>query len=937
MNRLFRQIKSKNRIFKLKQYFSLNHKRMKLFQKINLLILLIVIPFMSDGQKLLNNEYWPVITQEAKPWTRWWWLGSAVDHENISRLMNDYADKGIGGVEITPIYGVKGEEDNYIDFLSAEWINMLKITVESAQKNQMGVDMNTGTGWPFGGPTITSEFAAKKMQFHTFENTSQEELEQFVSEMEKNQEEDLIALSAYNSNYRINLLEEENSLEDIDDKSLQIIAITQINTGQKVKRAAPGGEGLIFNHFSEEATNHYLNRFDDSFNGNPGVRCFFNDSYELNWANATSYLFETFKTIKGYDLALYAKELTGEGKIDDIARIKSDYRDVLNELLMENFTLTWKKWAAKYGAKTRNQAHGSPGNLIDLYAAVGIPEMETFQTTNFPFLQDFIDQSDAKHTESNRLFKKFASSAAHQKNENLVSCETFTWLNEHFKTPLYQCKAELDELFVKGVTHLFFHGTTYSPERALWPGWLFYAAIHVEPNNPQWEHIKAMNEYISRCQSILQLGKHTNDFLVFWSPDDFNHDADTLEKKLTLHNSEEWIHMPEADVLLDKGYQFDFTTDRIITKEMEVENGKLFTYGQSEYKTIVFPHLNRIKLTTFKKLLQLAEDGATLVFSNIPDKVSGFKNYNDQEKELTELIASLNFSREGQLQTVEKGKGRIYLGNVEAALKDLGIARESLIDHHIKNISRKTENGVYYFIANHEKEKMDEWLSFKHGAKNALLMNPMNGNVLLAECELDKVHIELESGASAIVYFTNDEVDGLKKYAYSKKGKSIPLTGQWKLKSITGGPQLIEETILPKLEFWTNLPGLKNKHFAGTCEYSTSFNIENTETDRYLLRLEKVEASAKVFVNDEEVATLWSFPFEVEVGDFINEGDNTLRIEVSNLGANRIRYMDQQGIEWKKFHDINIVNLEYKPLNASDWEVLPSGLSGKVELVPLVN
>ncbi len=90
-------------------------------------------------------------------------------------------------------------------------------------------------------------------------------------------------------------------------------------------------------------------------------------------------------------------------------------------------------------------------------------------------------------------------------------------------------------------------------------------------------------------------------------------------------------------------------------------------------------------------------------------------------------------------------------------------------------------------------------------------------------------------------------------------------------------------------------------------------------------------------MNDEEVATLWCFPFEVEVGQFIKKGDNTLRIEVSNLGANRIRYLDQQGIEWKKFHDINIVNLGYKPLDASDWEVLPSGLSGTVELVPLIS
>src|ERR1041385_6630762 len=47
---------------------------------------------------------WPPITRECKPWSRWWWLGSAVDKENLTRLLEQYRDAGIGGVEICPIY-----------------------------------------------------------------------------------------------------------------------------------------------------------------------------------------------------------------------------------------------------------------------------------------------------------------------------------------------------------------------------------------------------------------------------------------------------------------------------------------------------------------------------------------------------------------------------------------------------------------------------------------------------------------------------------------------------------------------------------------------------------------------------------------------------------------------------------------------------------------
>ncbi len=55
-------------------------------------------------------------------------------------------------------------------------------------------------------------------------------------------------------------------------------------TLQKVKRAAPGGEGLVMDHFSKSAVDVYLSRFDSAFSkSNHGIRCFFNDSYEAVW------------------------------------------------------------------------------------------------------------------------------------------------------------------------------------------------------------------------------------------------------------------------------------------------------------------------------------------------------------------------------------------------------------------------------------------------------------------------------------------------------------------------------------------------------------------------------------------------------------------------------------------------------------------------------
>ena len=59
-------------------------------------------------------------------------------------------------------------------------------------------------------------------------------------------------------------------------------------------------------------------------------------------------------------------------------------------------------------------------------------------------------------------------------------------------------------------------------------------------------------------------------------------------------------------------------------------------------------------------------------------------------------------------------------------------------------------------------------------------------------------------------------------------------------------------------------------------------------------------------------------------------GENAITIEVANLMANRIRYMDQHKMEWRKYHEINFVNINYKPFDASNWEVQPSGLEGPI-------
>jgi hypothetical protein len=72
---------------------------------------------------------WPPITAETRPWTRWWWQGSAVDRASLTGQLEALAAAGLGGVEVTPIYGVRGSEKHFIPYLSPQWTAMLEHTL----------------------------------------------------------------------------------------------------------------------------------------------------------------------------------------------------------------------------------------------------------------------------------------------------------------------------------------------------------------------------------------------------------------------------------------------------------------------------------------------------------------------------------------------------------------------------------------------------------------------------------------------------------------------------------------------------------------------------------------------------------------------------------------------------------------------------------------
>ncbi|UEG54006.1 glycoside hydrolase [Mucilaginibacter daejeonensis] len=899
-----------------------------------------------------KSTVWPVIKTEARPWTRWWWMGNAVDKPNIGNLLKEYKHAGLGGVEVTPIYGAIGYESRYIDFLSPKWMDMLTYTHTAAAQLGMGVDMNTGTGWPFGGPQIKPADAASRLIVQTYKLAPGQTLKEAVRVNDPKQRDVAVLQAVVAYDDKGNATDLTAKVDASGNLNMPAVSVnTEIyaafagKTLQKVKRAAPGGDGYTLDHLSKTATDVYLARFTNAFKNSKGahVRAFFNDSYEVFGADWSPDLFASFIKDHGYDLRLHLRELMGTDKSETVGRIKSDYRETMSNMLLHNFTQNWTNWAHSLKSITKNQSHGSPGNLLDLYGTVDIPECETFGSSKFTIPGLRRDSADVRNVDPDPIMLKFASSAGHVNSKPLVSSETFTWLTEHFKTAFSQCKPEVEQLFLAGVNHVFYHGTTYSPADVKFPGWLFYASMNMVPSNSLWSHATGLNGYIARVQSVLQAGKADNEVLMYWPIYDAWNEPKGMDIPFRVHDIDEWLHptkfYKDANELQDKGYSIDFVSDMALSKSTGSKGG-IKTSAKANYKVLVVPQCKMMPLPTLQQIIRLASEGATVIFQSLPQDVPGFADLENRRKKLRDMLSAMNFVKGGDgLQQTLIGKGKIILANdLDNAMAKIGVNGEQLINTGLKFIRRDVDGSKYYYLVNHTSKAIDTRIPLNGKYASATIMDPQSGSYGAAPVSVSgnrsNVRVQLQSGEALIVLASIQPRSASPKWKYLEKADAqTELKGPWELRFTTGGPALPSVKKLEKLTSWTALGDTTAVNFSGTGVYTTSFEVAKKATGEYVLDLGKVDESARVWVNGQEVGILWSIPFKARVGKYLKAGKNTIKIEVNNLMANRMRYMDQHKIEWRKYHEINFVNINYKPFDASNWEPMPSGLLGPVKLV----
>ena len=900
-----------------------------------LLICILISPYSGFSQLKYTNV--------SQPWTYWWWMGSSVTKQGITQNLEDMHTAGIGGVHIIPIYGEKGDEHNFIKYLSPEWMEMLKHTTSEANRLGMGVDMTTGTGWPFGGSNVSLNDAAKVFYVEAVKIKDHANVRDY---QKTNDNTNLLALAAYDEsgNYV-----DITSLVDSDgfihwgqvQKTWKVYAAFQSSTQQKVKRAAPGGEGLVIDYFSDNSISNYMKTFEDAFTqagiAKGNVRSFYNDSYEVYGANWTLDFLSEFKKRRGYDLQPYLNYLVDTSNVENHQRVVTDYCETISDLLYDRFTKNWVKKSHEMGMITRNQAHGSPGNLLDLYALADIPETESFGASGFsiPGLRQDPDYEEDRFGRPNPLTMKFASSAGHLSDRRLISSESTTWLGDHFKVSLSQIKPQIDELFISGINHVFFHGATYSPKEKSFPGRLFYASTNYNQHSHFWNELPALTGYIAKCQTILQNSEPDNDILLYFPIHEVwkKQKSDLIIRLFDVHKSKDWLQNSNfgnlAQRLWDNGYTFDFISDRMIAG-LKVE-GKTLVSGKARYKVIVVPSIERIPLETLTQLRDLARKGATILFEkDIPADVPGLFDF-EKKKALVAAIRNEMLLLPSNVKVTSQ---------LLESLSEKRIYAEEMAHKGLEFVRKQSEDSTFYFITNLSDKFGEDWVQLAIKATTIEIYDPINerrGNAALRNTKTGtELYLQLLPGQSCFLICTNKKNKKQKwEYLQAEESSKQELKGEWSLRPTQGAPEIPVPVTLQHLGSWTALGG-KYGTFSGKAVYSNSFEVsaELLSSKGFLLDLGNVRETARVKINDKELGLVWCLPNRLIIPQGIIKQNNKIEIEVTNLSFNRIIELDRKGGNWKNFHEVNFVNIRYQPYDASNKKPEDSGLISEIYLIP---
>ncbi|MEZ4905050.1 MAG: glycosyl hydrolase, partial [Spirosomataceae bacterium] len=719
----------------------------------------------------------------------------------------------------------------------------------------------------------------------------------------------------------------------------QIVVTWSIPSGEKPSLVASPKTNYVIDHLDPAIVNKTYDYMLGDRTGLPAyygkpLRAIFNDSYEFHTDRITSPDFlEVFKKQHGYDISPYLGSVFQKGYNHPTYlanmypnakpplvfseannwRIMYDYDHTVNEVFKQNFIRTSNNWMRKNGLLHRTQAYGFPIDLIGSAGAADIPEAE----------QLFAEGSEG--------YLKLVTSGAHLYNRPVITQESFVSILRAEMTTPQKIKIWADKSLAAGINQLIYHGTPYKYNKGEYgkEGWNTWSSpflpfvnfsTGMNESDPFWKDIKAINQYLARCQYALRSGKPKTDVLIYMPFIDFTENQIAMNPEEILYRG--YFKEVEPDIqgfgvfkapdtpinrwykalwktvneLEAKGISWEFVNDESLQKAQWV-NGQINIEG-NQYQSLILANLPYINLASAKHISKLGKEGMNIWrIGNLPQIQPSFHDFEANDRLVKQLM-----------DEVAQLKNRLPL-----AQSKINYQTEYTF---LRQITREmTDGSQIKFLWN----KTDQWqnisLTVADNIKSSYWLNPENGEIENAKGKTTAYWLP---PYGSMLFYASTQTAALKgaeitvkTYINSEGAPPIAPLDKW---NIIAGQAKLENTALFD---WRDKEDFKYQSEEGI--YTTTFDLKQLPRQAFL-GLGKVYYTAEVFINGQNAGKRLFAPYQLEVQKYLKVGQNKLEIRITTSRRNAFI-----GEATKK-------NPHYAQFNNALNTLVPSGLVGPVTL-----
>ncbi len=698
----------------------------------------------------------------------------------------------------------------------------------------------------------------------------------------------------------------------------RLLRIGHTSTGH-TNATGGAGRGLECDKFSREAVGKQIDnwfgriyRTIDPEVAQRVLKILYVDSWECGSQNWSSNFAAEFQARRGYDLMPWLPLFAGVPmrSVEDSERVLRDVRTTIGELVHDVFFDVLAEKADQYECRFTAESV-APTMVSD--------GMYHYDKVDLPMGEFWLNSPT--HDKPNDMLDAISGGRVYGKQ--IISAEGFTEVRGVWDETPAMLKPLLDRNYALGLNRLVYHVYTHNPWMDRKPGMtLDGIGLYFQRDNAWFKHgAKGLSDYAARCQALLQYGWPVVDVAVFTGeemprrsilpdrlvpslPGLFGDERVESEQK-RLANEGQPIRVrpvgvshsanmadPEAWVDPLRGYAYDSFNRDALLRLATVKEGRLVLPHGTSYRVFVVPEARPMNPNTPQsdevraKIEELKQGG--VIVPELPYTAEDFAAY--------------------------------------------GLERDVIASEVVAWTHRRSEeeNTDIYFIANQQDTIRTIDLSLRVAGRIPELWNPLTGTIEDAEVwqsEAGRTNLQLTLDAYESRFVVFRRAGEPREVQSSRhKVRTLPLeTAPWWV-SFDLNEQGKRTERRTELFDWSQQPHYELRYHSGTVEYRTTFRHKPRKGERVVLRLGRVCDVAAVTVNGKACGIAWTAPYEVDITEALQKGENKLLIEVSNTWANALL-----GAELGKAPFRHIwTNAPYR---RKEQTLLPAGLLGPLELV----